>query len=293
MPTLSDVVDALVASHPLDGASLPRLHYWVQALGNREIADITPDEVDEAVVRLADRGRLTQLPGVENVSDGKPLAGATINRYISQLGGVFKHARKLRLLPRSHIPPTKGIEKVAEAPDPDRYFRPEEVERLLTVARVLDKRLGKLTALILVAFHTGLRVGNLMELRRRDLNLNARTATVLKTKNGRPIVAALSERSAEALRRLPEKIPDHLVFAGATGRAYRFRKFWNKVCEQAGLGRRRFHQLRHGCGSAMAKAGVGQATIMAVMGHRTLSASARYMHHSTDDKRRVVDDVFG
>jgi hypothetical protein len=31
---------------------------------------------------------------------------------------------------------------------------------------------------------------------------------------------------------------------------------------------------------------------MQIMGHRTLTASARYMHSNADDKRRVVDRVF-
>ena len=56
----------------------------------------------------------------------------------------------------------------------------------MAVARVLDQRWGKLSALILVAFHTGLRLGNLMSLRWSDVDLRARTVTVTKTKNEVP-----------------------------------------------------------------------------------------------------------
>ncbi|MGB5834621.1 MAG: site-specific integrase, partial [Thiohalocapsa sp.] len=264
-----------------------------ERFGSMELTDITPDAVDAAVVALAERGRLRPIRGQTTEASGRPLAGSTINRYNTQLGRLYRYARRLRLQPRAHEPPTKGIEKSPEPPNPERYLRPEEVERLLKVAKVLDRRWGKLTAMIVCAFHTGLRVGNLQALRWRDVDLDAGTITVAKTKNGRPMVSALSERAVGELKRLPDKHPDGLVFAGRTGRAFGFRRLWEQVCTEAGLPGRNFHQLRHGCGSALAQAGVGQAQIMAILGHRTLSASARYMHHSTDDKRAVVAKVFG
>ena len=145
---------------------------------------------------------------------GEPLAGSTVNRFISTLAGIFKYARRVRALPRSHTPPTRGIEKAPEPVDPDKYFRPEEVENLLKVARVLDQKWRKLPALIVLGFHTGLRVGNLLDLKWRDIDLEARTATVAVTKNGRPHIAPLTDRCLEELLQAPsEGIPMTLVFA--------------------------------------------------------------------------------
>lgn len=293
MATLRATIDAFVASRELDKATLSRLAFWNDTLGSCELAAITPEDVDAALICLAERGRLRTQRNHLPVPSGKPLAGSSINRYISQLQSLYKYARRLRLLPRAHVPPTKGIEKSPEPPDPRRYLRPTEVERLLKVARVLDRTWGRLPALIVLAFHTGLRKGNLQELRWRDIDLERRTVTVLKTKNGRPLVSALSDRAVQELRALPHRNPEALVFAGKTGRPYNFRGVWEKVCVEAGLPGRNFHQLRHGCGSALATAGIGQAQIMAVMGHQTLHASARYMHQGIDDKRHVVDRVFG
>lgn len=293
MATLDALIDAYVASREFDKATLARLAFWREQFGPIELADISPDDVDRAVIVLAERGRLRPRRGHPTEAAGQPLSGATLNRYITQLGSLYRYARRLRLLPRAHVPPTKGIEKSPELPNPERYLRPEEVERLIKVARVLDKRWQRLPALIILAFHTGLRAGNLMALRWRDLDLEQATATVTKTKNGRPLVAALSARAVAELEQLPRGKPDELVFAGRTGRAYHFRRLWDRVCTEAGLPGRNFHQLRHGCGSALAQAGVGQAQIMAILGHQTLSASGRYMHHSTEDKRLVVQRVFG
>jgi hypothetical protein len=38
---------------------------------------------------------------------------------------------------------------------------------------------------------------------------------------------------------------------------------------------------------------VSQQLIMASMGHKTLSASARYAHASVADKKAVIERVFG
>jgi hypothetical protein len=51
------------------------------------------------------------------VRSGKPLAGSTLNRYLTQAGSVFKHARRLRLVPRAFVAPTRGIERANERPD--------------------------------------------------------------------------------------------------------------------------------------------------------------------------------
>jgi len=293
MPTLSATVDAFVAAREYDNATLGRLAFWVEELGDKELAEITTDEVDAALIRLAERGRLKAARNRTTARTGQPLKPATFNRYVGQLGAVYRYARRLRLLPRAFVPPTRGIEKMHEETHHERYLRPEEVERLVKVARVLDRRWGRLVALIVLGFHTGLRIGNLMALTWRDVDLETRTVSVARTKNGRPMVSALTDRAVEELAKLPGKEADALVFEGKAGRPYGVRTLWRNVCKEAGLPGRNIHQLRHGCGSALANAGVNQAQIMAVMGHRTLSASARYMHQSTDDKRQVVDKVFG
>jgi len=93
------VVEAFVASRELDQASLSRLGFWCDELGEKEIAAINADDIDAALLRFAERGRL--VAGKRDTArSGKPLAGSTINRYLTQAGSVFKHAKRLRLVPR-------------------------------------------------------------------------------------------------------------------------------------------------------------------------------------------------
>lgn len=292
MARFKDVVEAYVASRELDAASLTRLAFWTEALGDKEVADITAEDVDVALIALAERGRL-KGGKLAATPAGKPLAGATVNRYLTQAGSVFKHARRLKLTPRAFIPPTRGIERAPERPDPERYFRPEEVERLIAVARVIDRGWGKMTALIITAYHTGLRVGSILRTRGKDLNLVDATLTVARTKNGDPITAGLSSAAIAELARLPKVGADELVFGNHSGQPFTYRPLWLRITREARLTGRVFHELRHGHGYELARAGVSQQMIMQSMGHRTLTASARYAHASIADKQAIIAKVFG
>ena len=286
------VVEAFVASKELDAASLSRLAFWTDALGELEVVDITTEHVDAALIKLAERGRL--LGGkMATTAVGRPLAGSTVNRYLTQAGSVFKHARRLKLVPRAFVPPTRGIERAPERPDPERYLRTEEVDRLIAVSRVVDKRWGKMTALITIAHHTGLRVGSILKMRGKDMDLAMGTITVPRTKNDNPITAGLSTRAIAELKRLPKVAPDELVFGNRSGKAFAYRNLWLRIYRQARLTGRVFHELRHGHGYALAREGVSQQMIMQSMGHKTLAASARYAHASIQDKQAVIARVFG
>ena len=71
------VVEAYVASRELDQASLSRLAFWVEVLGEKEVAAINADDIDSALLKLAERGRLKAGKGMTTEAVGKPLAGST------------------------------------------------------------------------------------------------------------------------------------------------------------------------------------------------------------------------
>lgn len=292
MALFKQVVEAYIASKDPDAGSLTRLAFWVAVLGHQDVATTTPEDIDAALVKLAERGRLKggKKP---TASLGAPLAGSTVNRYLSTAGSVFKHAKRLKLVPRAFVPPTRGVELAPEPADPERYFRPDEVERLLVVARVMDRKWRKMAALITVAYHTGLRVGSILTVRGKDLNLTAGTLTINRTKNGDPITASLSSRAIAELKRLPKVGAEELVFGNKAGKPFTYRPLFQRIAKEARLEGRVFHELRHGHGYQLARAGVSQQMIMKSMGHRTLTASARYAHASIDDKKAVIAKVFG
>lgn len=279
------------SENPRIGDIQTRLQFWAGQFGNTPIDEICADQVDASLVSLMNRGKMQPIRNKGSMAVSKPLSGATVARYFSELAGCFKYAKKQKLITRTWVPPTRGAE-LPEANEPDgRYFDNAGIERLVKVARMLDKHWGRMPALIEVAFCTGLRSGNLKDLDWQDVDLAAGVVAVARTKNGDPILAPLSTNARLELEKLPGK--SGLVFCNKQGKPYHWRKLWEKVTEQSGFAGYNFHLIRHSCGSAMAKAGVSQANIMAIMGHRSLAASKRYMHLNVAGKQDVIAKVFG
>lgn len=295
--TLAQLIDAFVGfprPEPLGASALARLAYWRDALGARAVVEISADDVDTALMNLQARGRLRPRRGGPAEPTGKPLKGSTVNRYLASMGEVLKHARRLRIVPRNHPSPLAGIERAPEPVDPNRYLRPEEIERLVRAARVVDRHWGRLPVLIRMGFVTGLRKGNLQALRWQDLDLKGRFVHVARTKNGEAFCAPLTEALVEELKPLARRASPHdLIFGGRFGKPHGFRRLWIRTCNEAGLAGRNFHQVRHSTASALAAANISQAGIMAHLAHKTLAASRRYMHLNIADRHAVVAKVFG
>lgn len=294
MTTLNDTIDAIVASKPdLDCGSLHRLEFWQQQLGYLPLRDISADDVDDAIDKLVSRGKLRAGRRIHTQSTGQPLSPATITRYVATLGGVYRWAKSQRLLRKSHIAPTRGVQTASSPINKNKFMTADEVDRLIKVARVTDRYWKKLPCMITLGFHTGLRAGSLKKLRWRDIDWTEQTAYVERTKNGEPHVAPLSTACITELKKLPKGQPEELIFSGRTGKPFEHRNLFRKTAKQAKLPDRTFHWLRHSCGTELARRGVSQAQIMAVMGHKSLASSARYIHANVNDRRAVVKSVFG
>lgn len=292
--TLREVARGFIASTPADATRQGHLRFWIEALGDRDFTAITIDDVDEAIMTLARRGKMRPVRNGEPESTGKPLSPATLNRHVATLGALYKFARQQRLIPRGFRSPTNGIEKVPENNiDPNKYLTTAQIDKLIDAARIADRSWRKLPAFIRLAFTTGLRKGNLLELRWGDIDFQSRRITVRQTKNGTPLVAPLALSAVEELMRLPNRnSPDALVFGNRYNQPFSIRKIWMKAARLAGMPHITPHYLRHSCGTELARQGASQAQIMAVLNHKTLTASQRYLHLSVDDKAAVVDRIF-
>jgi integrase len=290
---LNALIDAYTASYRGRDPSLAaRLRFWRSRLGDRDIASIDADAVDEEMVFLAQRGALKFLKGKGIVPAGRPLSPATLNRHLVALGSVMTFARRRRLLPRTHVSPLHGVEKHRESDGRLLYLTTEQIERVIACASLA--RWKKLPVLIRLAFTTGLRLGALQQLRWCDVDLQLGRATVERTKNGRPHVAHLTSTVIALMRSMPgHRLPDGLVFSGHDEqRAHHFRKAWEVACRDAGVGHVPFHTLRHSCASHLARNGASSVLLAETLGHKGLRMVSRYAHLSIDARAQAIDAAF-
>jgi integrase len=215
------------------------------------------------------------------------------------LHGIMERARKAYDLPRN---PVADVDRIRITYDAARFdfYSPEEVYALARAAASEQD-----AALFLTAAFSGLRRGELVALRWRDVDFDKRSirvegsfshGAVTTTKGGRARAVPLVAEVAQALARLGQRGhatgPDDPVFPGEVAGhldASALRRRFVGARDAAGL---RFHDLRHTCGSlAINRASIVQ--VQAWMGHADAKTTMRYLHHkSQEDEAELLADAF-
>ena len=169
------------------------------------------------------------------------------------------------------------------------HLTPNEVDRLVRAAGKVGRYRKRDAALIGVMYRHGLRVSEVIELSRADLDLDGRNKTlfVRRIKNGSPATHPVSGPLVRALRTVLNDFPDsQTVFVTERGGALSassVRHIVKRAGELAGLP---FpvhpHMLRHACGFYLANKGVDTRTIQAYLGHKNIQHTVRYTELAPD-----------
>ena len=207
------------------------------------------------------------------------------------LHGIFARARKVYGLP---INPVSDVEKPSVSNSGDiEIFSPEEVWALVRAAASEQD-----AAIYLTAAFTGLRLGELLALRWRDVDFAGSviratasySAGHLTTpKSGKVRSIPLAPDVGQALARLAARKhftgDGELVFPGETGShldGSALRRRYREALRAAELRELRFHDLRHTFGTRM----IAVADIRRVqewMGHADIQTTMKYLHYSPRD----------
>jgi integrase len=164
-------------------------------------------------------------------------------------------------------------------------------------------------AIFLTAAFTGLRRGELLALRWRDVDLAGSTIRVRATyaagyittpKSGKVRAVPMAPDVAGALARLSQREQftgaDDFVFAGQAGLPRdgdALSKRYDDALHRAGLRRLRFHDLRHTFGTRMiAKADIRR--VQEWMGHADIQTTMKYLHYAPrSEDAELVAQAFG
>jgi integrase len=234
------------------------------------------------------------------------LAVKTITNHLNFAHGVFQFAIKRGWATSNPVAATDRPR--AAHTDPDiRFLTNEELEALLRAVPT-DDVLGPTDhALYSLAAMTGLRQGELVALRWRDIDWTAGVVRVRRNytrgewgtpKSRRSSRAVpLADRAAAELdrhyQRSAYRADEQLVFCHPhTGNPYdasKLRKRFYEAMRAAGMGRRvgrqggiTFHSLRHTFGTRMAAVGVPMRTLQEWMGHRDFTTTLIYADFAPD-----------
>jgi site-specific recombinase XerD len=155
----------------------------------------------------------------------------------------------------------------------------DEVARLLAGTHFLKHRV-----LFLVAYSTGMRVSEVVQLRSGDIDSDRMVIRVEQGKGAKDRLVLLSPRLLEALREhFRREQPGEYLFASRDGRshlcaaalkhAFAKAKRSAEIKKPGGI-----HILRHSFATHMLEAGVDLHTLQRLLGHRSMRTTARYLH---------------
>ena len=266
-------------------------------LGDRPAREVTTREVEDLL-------RAVSATGV---------SARTVNKVRQLVCAIFNYGMR----PSTYCLASNPAAYADRRREPDRgplaFYSPEQIEQLarsLADGTHRDPSRPALSPeesearasediqdaeLVRVAAYAGLRRGELVALRWRDVDFAGRKIIVRRslsgdtelrsTKSRRAREVPLPDQAAAALDRLSRRDdftgPDDYVFANRLGRRVdpsALRRRFERARDAAGLEPLRFHDLRHTYGSLLVAGGIDLASVKAAMGHSRITTTERYLH---------------
>jgi len=191
--------------------------------------------------------------------------------------------------------PVRGVKMPTLQNQRTRFLSHEEATELLE--RLKAMRTLDLHDMALTSLYTGLRAGELFNLKGYDLDFQNDIIRITDPKNKTTRHAYMTGTVKNMLQgRMPEK-PADFVFPDANGGkivsiSQSFRRIVKELGFNNGVTDRRqavtFHSLRHTFASWLAIQGESILTLKEMLGHKSTAMTERYAHLVPDHKRRAA-----
>jgi integrase len=208
---------------------------------------------------------------------------ATVNREIALLKHLFNLAEQWDVYRGRN--PVKRVKFLAENNLQFRSITPEEEARLLPCCSPY------LQDLVTFAIHTGLRLGDMLNLKWEEVDIGQDGIRFLVQKTQRILELPLNDEAARVVRAWygMRKQSPYIFYNPETGD--RFKDLWlglKKACRKAGLKGVTWHTFRHTFASRLTHAGADLVTVKELLGHANITTTMRYGHTNRGAKRQAV-----
>ena len=266
-------------------------------------------------IQTADCQRLKYLLLKGKNRKGEPRSGATVNRYMALLSGIFTKAIEDKVIDST---PLRGIKPEEEGDGRERWLSADEYRRLLAV---LVDDLAYMHGPLELALGTGLRKGELLKLSVERVNLSDAVKHVLvlrqtveippdclmipkapRSKDRYTRIIPLNDNTRSVLVRLISgRAPGECVFSKeANGvNQYSLRKGFPIACERAGIkygvdqaGGTIFHDTRRCFATRLRANRVHEYDIKYLLGHAIdKGVTKTYARQSLESLQRAVNTL--
>lgn len=263
-----------------------QLDWWKKQLGSYLLSDITSNLIAEQ--------RDILLKGI--TKRGRLRSPSTVVRYMA----ILSHAFTIAIKEWGWIEDSP-IRKVAKPREPRGRVRfLDNAERIRLLQTCKESQNSYLYTIVVLALSTGMRQGEILNLKWSDVDFEKCRVILQETKNGEIRQVAIAGAALELLKQLDKirRIDTQYLFPGKSPKQpIDIRSAWETAVKKAEIANFKFHDLRHSCASYLAMNGASLAEIAEVLGHKTLSMVKRYAHlsetHTANVISRMNEKIFG
>jgi len=221
------------------------------------------------------------------------LSPATIKHCLVLIRQVYNKAMAWGLYHGGN--PVRGVKMPTLQNQRTRFLSHEEASELLN--RLKGMRTPDLHDMALLSLYTGMRAGEIFNLKGYDLDFQNDIIRITDPKNKMTRHAYMTGTVRDMLQgRMPGK-PEQLVFPDRNGKKIAsISKVFFKIVKELGFNdgitdRRQgvtFHTLRHTFASWLALQGESIITLKDMLGHKSTAMTERYAHLVPDHKRKAA-----
>ena len=214
----------------------------------------------------------------------KQSAGAaTVNRELALLKHMFNLAEQWQLFFGRN--PVRTVKFLQEDNVQIRSLSEAEEERLLQCGSPY------LQDLVVIAINTGLRLGEILNLRWKEVDLENAAIKLLVRKNRRMLEVPLNDTALAVVKGwYGLRKCEYVFYNPETGG--RRRDVWlglKKASRKAGLNDVTWHTFRHTFASGLTRNGADLVTMKELLGHSSVAVTMRYAHTNRETKKRAVE----
>ena len=220
---------------------------------------------------------------------------STVNKYVNIICHTWRVAKRewgINLPPQNPCDMVT-MNKVNDARD--RVLSKDEYNHLIEVCEVQDKapqiqkyksdQLRILTDIVKFAYQTGARQGEILKLKRDDIDFKSKTCTFKDTKNEEDRTIPLADETITLLKK-------HLFGANVfMTNGSRLRKWFRVACKKAKIKDFRFHDLRACFCTNALLSGMSIAEVSSISGHKDWSQLKRYTRIKPTDLLVKINNV--
>ena len=211
----------------------------------------------------------------------------TVNRELACLRHMFNMALRWK---KAQTNPVREVKFMKEPKGKERILSDEEEARLLETVRTSPKE-KHLEPIIITALNTGMRKGEILNLKWSNVDFQKGYIQVEGTKSGENRKIPMNKKLTDTLEGGKKVSKGEYVFS-ENGKPYRDVKTgWWTALKKAGIEDFRFHDLRHTFGSRLGMKGRDIRTIQILMGHKDITMTMRYSHPTPEHMRKAVETL--